>query len=90
MTEDADDSVCLWLVKREYTDGGLVTIVYASTDGQRRVRRQLSERMVVRLDVTAAKRVATGRPEPTPESERERYAAEATRMSERHDPDDTV
>ncbi|MFT4944522.1 MAG: hypothetical protein ACI9K3_000455 [Halovenus sp.] len=80
----------VWLVEREYTDKGMVTIVYASTDGQRYLQRQLSEQMVVRSDVTAGKDADTDRLEPTPEGERERYAAEASRMAERHSPDDAV
>jgi hypothetical protein len=80
----------VWMVEREYTSGGLVTVVYATADGERQLRRQLSERMVVRSDVTAAEDVDPERLESTPESERERYAAEAARMAADHDPDDVV
>lgn len=80
----------VWLVDRDYTDKGMVTIVYASTDGERRLQRQLSERMLVRSDVTAGQDVETDRLEPTPESERERYATEAVRMAEKYEPADAV
>jgi len=96
MTEDdagADsdtETECVWLVERDYTDKGMVTIVYASTDGERYLQRQRSERMLMRAAVTAGKHVETGRLEPTPEGDRERYAAEASRMVEKHDPDDAV
>lgn len=80
----------VWLVEREYTDKGLVTLVYASTDGRRHRQQQRSERMLMRSDVTAGQDVDSDRLEATPESERERYAAEASRMAETHDPDDPV
>lgn len=80
----------VWLVDRTYNDKGMVRLVYATTDGDRYLRRQLSERMLMQKDVTAAVDVAEDRLEPTPEAERERYAAEATRMSEDHDPDEAV
>lgn len=80
----------VWMVEREYTTKGLVTVVYATADGERQLRRQLSERMVVRSDVTAAEDVDADRLEPTPESKRERYATEAARMAADHDPHDAV
>lgn len=80
----------VWLVERDYTDGGMFTIVYASTDGERHLRRQLSKRMVVRGDVTAGKSVEVGRLDPSPDSERGRYAAEASRMAEKYQQEDTV
>lgn len=85
-----DDTERVWLVEREYTDKGLVTIVYATTDGERYLQRQLSERMLMRSEVTAGQDVAPDRLEPTPEDERERYAAESSRMAENHDRDDAV
>ena len=80
----------VWLVEREYTDGGLVTLGYATTDGRRHLRRQLSKRLVLRSDVTAGQNVEPDRLEPTPDAERERYDAEASRMARKHDPDDIV
>ncbi|MFC7131762.1 MULTISPECIES: hypothetical protein [Salinibaculum] len=80
----------VWLVDRTYNDKGMVRLVYATTDGDRYLRRQLSERMLMQKDVTAAVDVEEDRLEPTPDEERERYAAEATRMSDDHDPDEAV
>jgi len=80
----------VWLVERDYTDAGLVTVVYASTDGERHLQQRRSKRMVVRSTVTAARDVETDRLEPTPEDRRDRYAAEAARMADKHDPDDAV
>ena len=85
------DEERVWLVERSYSDKGLVTIVYATTDGQRHLRKQLSSNMLARTDVTAAEDVAPDRLTPVDDpDERERYAAEATRMAEQHDPDDPV
>lgn len=83
-------TVRIWLVEREYSDKGLVDIVYATTDGQRYLRRQISEQMLVRTDVTAGMDVDPDRLEATAEQNRERYGAEATRMEDQHDPDDPV
>lgn len=81
----------VWLVDRTYTDKGLVTLVYATRDGESHLRTQLSEQMLARTDVTAARSVDPARLEPvTGDGERERFAAEATRMADRHDPDDAV
>ena len=80
----------LWLVEREYSDKGMVNLVYATTDGGRHLRKQLSGQMLTRTDVTAALDVEPGRIEPTHESDRDRYATEAQRMAERHDPEDPV
>jgi hypothetical protein len=84
------DSERVWLVEREYSDKGMVNLVYASTDGERYLRKQFSERMVVRKDITAARDVEPDRLEPTSEENGDRYATEASRMAERHDPDDSI
>ncbi|ERH08345.1 MAG: hypothetical protein J07HX64_00085 [halophilic archaeon J07HX64] len=80
----------VWLVERDYTDAGLVTVVYASTDGERHLQQRLSKRMVVRSSVTAAREIQADRLEPTPDAKRDRYATEASRMADKHDPDNTV
>jgi len=84
------DTERIWLVEREYSDKGMVNLVYATPDGERYLRRQLSEQMLVRTDVTAGMDVDPERLESTAEAERERYAAEATRMADTHDLDDAV
>jgi hypothetical protein len=84
------DSERVWLVEREYSDKGMVNLVYASTDGEGYLRKQFSERMVMRKEITAARTVESGKLESTPAEERERYATEASRMADRHDPDDAV
>lgn len=86
-----DGTERLWLVDRQYGDENLVTLVYATTDGERHLRKQLSHAMLRSRPVTAAIEVPADRVEPVPASgERERFATEAARMAERHDPDDEV
>lgn len=80
----------VWLVERSYNDKGMVTLVYATPDGERYLRKTLSERMLMRKDVTAGLDVDDDRLEPTDAAELERYAAEAARMADTHDPDETV
>jgi len=81
----------VWLVEREYSDKGLVTLVYATTDGERSITQQRSSQMLSRQDVTAATEVEPDRLEPVEADDlQERYANEATRMTDRHDPDDAV
>lgn len=86
----SDDTVRCWLVDRETRDENLVTLVYATTDGQRHLTRQLSFQLLRKQDVTAARDVPAEKLEPAPEHERERYATQARAMAERHDPDDAV
>ncbi|NHN60951.1 MULTISPECIES: hypothetical protein [Halorussus] len=85
------DEERLWLVERTYTDKGMVSLVYATTDGERRLHKQRSMNMLSQVDVTAA---VDADPESLDavddEATRERYADEATRMADRHDPDEAV
>lgn len=86
------DDARLWLVERTYTDKGLVTLVYATPDGERSLHRQKSMNALQQSDgVTAA---TTADPEKLEsvedEATRARYADEANRMADRHDPDDAV
>jgi len=83
------DTERVWLVERTYTDKGMVTLVYATPDGGRHLRRQLSEQMLTRTEVTAGMDVDPDRLQPT-HDEGERYATEASRMADQHDPDDVI
>ncbi|WP_415378594.1 hypothetical protein [Halosimplex sp. TS25] len=86
----SDDSVRCWLVDRQSRDENLVTLVYATPDGERHVTKQLSFQLLTRKPTTAAIDVDTDRLEPTPDDERDRYATQAQSMAEQHDPDDEV
>ena len=84
------DTVQTWLVERSYDDRGLVTLVYATPDGERYVRREVAMNVLRRSPATAAAEIEADTLEPTPESERERYAAEADRVRENNAPDDEI
>ena len=90
---DASDSVRVWLVERDYDDRGVITLVYATTDGDRAHYRGQSATVMRQkgADVTAAVDVGDDDLEPIDDEEtRERYAAEASRMADRHDPDAAI
>lgn len=81
----------VWLVERSYgNDEDIVTLVYATPDGTRQLKKQLSHNLLYGTEITAAREVPDERLEAVPESEQERYATEAERMAETHDPDDEV
>jgi hypothetical protein len=82
----------VWLVERSYgSDENLVTLVYATTDGERHLKKQLSHSMLRRKTITAARTVEDDRLEVVLDDElRERYATEATRMADSNDPDEPV
>ena len=91
-TDDASETVRAWLVERSYDDRNLITLVYATLDGERALRRERSATVMQQQGsrVTAAVDVAPDSLTPVAEAERERYAEEAARMRARHDPDDEV
>ncbi len=80
----------VWLVDRTYSDKGMVSLVYATVEGDRYLRRQLSEQMLTRTDVTAGMDVDPDRLRPVGDEERDRFAAEAARIADRHDVEDVV
>jgi hypothetical protein len=100
MPEDADDgsgeadagdgTVRCWLVDRQSRDENLVTLVYATPDGERHLTKQLSFQLLQRRETTAARDVPAEKLEPTPAEDRERYATQAQSMAADHDPDDPV
>ncbi|MFB6227115.1 MAG: hypothetical protein ABEH88_00755 [Halobacteriales archaeon] len=80
-----------WLVEREFDDKGMVRLVYATPDGSRHLLRERSAAQLGRYDVTAATDIDEERLTPVEDTNRrERYASEAERMANRHDPGDTV
>jgi hypothetical protein len=86
------ESVRVWLVEREVDSRNLVTLTYATPDGERLFRRQQSAAVMAGggIDPTAARDVDAADLEPVDEADRERYAAEAARMAEAHAPDEPV
>ena len=87
-----DEPVRLWLVERDYDDRNLITLVYATTDGERCVRTEQSAAVMNQqgTSVTAAVDADPTDLDAVDEADRERYAAEATRMAETCDPDEEV
>jgi hypothetical protein len=88
----SDGSTRLWLVERTYDDKGLISLVYATTDGEALRRIERAPIAVERSGgVTAAVEAERDALAPVEEASlRERYAAEAERMAENHDPEETV
>jgi hypothetical protein len=85
-----EDTIRCWLVDRRSRDENLVTLVYATEDGERHLTKQLSFQLLQRRDVTAARDVPAEKLESTPAEDRDRYATQARTMADRHDPDDAV
>jgi hypothetical protein len=91
----AEETVRVWLVERTYSDDeqNLIILTYATPDGARDYRK---ERALTSF--TGDHRETTAAVEVSPENlgtvsdpeTRERYAAEARRMRERHDPGDAI
>lgn len=90
---ETDEQVRVWLVERTYGDDELniVILVYADESGERyfRKERALTSFTDVR-ETPVSLTVPTDELGHTDAEDRERYAVEAERMSEVHDPDDTI
>lgn len=85
------ETVRCWLVEREYEHESMVTLVYATRDGERYVTQQRSTALLRKKPVTAAIDADPERLEAVPdEATRERYAAEAARVADANDPDDRL
>ncbi|WP_128476685.1 hypothetical protein [Halorussus pelagicus] len=85
------DDEQLWLVERTYTDKGMISLVYATTDGERYLQKQRSMNMLNHIDVTAAVDADPESLDDVDDDEtREQYASEASRMAEKHDPDEAI
>lgn len=82
------DTERVWLVFREYTDKGMLSLVYATVDGERKLTKQ---RAMHAGDPTAAIEADPEDLEPVEAAQdRASYTQEAKRMRNRHDPDDQV
>ena len=88
------DSVRVWLVERTYSDDeqNIVILVYATPDGEQyhRIERAVTSpaafpEITAAVDAEPHNLGTVEDPE-----ERERYATQAERMAEEHDPDDVV
>lgn len=95
--EERDDSsqVRVWMVERTYSadSPNILVIVYATPDGTRYLRKEWAFNRYGAGDaptVTAALDVDPDRLDPVATEDCDRYANEAQRMADRHDPDDVV
>ncbi|MFC7071855.1 hypothetical protein ACFQJ7_10445 [Halovenus rubra] len=88
----SEETTQTWLVERSYGQTeDLVTLVYATKDGKRHVKQQLSHQMLFDKEITAGRTVQVDRLERVAdEATHERYHEEAVRMVENHDPDEAV
>lgn len=90
-TDSDDGTVRTWLVERSYDSRNLITLVYATPDGERTQTRELSSTMLERTAVTAARDVAPDDLAPVTDPEtRERYATEAERVRENNAPNEEI
>jgi hypothetical protein len=93
---DGDEPVRVWMVERTYSadSPNILVITYATPDGGRSLRKEWAFNRHGAGDaptVTAALDVAPDRLDSVDDATtRERYAGEAERMADRHDPDDAV
>ncbi|WP_435077761.1 hypothetical protein [Halococcus sp. AFM35] len=88
---DESGTVRVWLVERGYNNRDLIVLKYATPDGERLFRRELSAQAIGVDTVTAAKDVSPADLEAVDDTDRrERYADEVERMADEHDPDDTI
>jgi hypothetical protein len=86
------ETVRAWLVERSYDDRNLITLVYATPDGRRALRKEQSATAMRQQGrrITAAVDVASDALTAVDPEDRERYAAEVERIRARHDPDEEV
>ena len=77
-------------MERSYNDRNLVTLVYATPDGKRAVRKEVPMTAISQgtVTVTAAKTVDEANLESVETVER--YRREVARVRESHDPDDEI
>lgn len=82
----------LWLVERDYDDRNLISFVYATTDGDQQLRKELSVTLLRQRGrpVTAAIDVDDEELSPVDPDDRSRYRDAAQQMQASHDPDDEI
>jgi len=88
---DATDTVQCWLVERSFDQRNLVTLVYATPDGERYQQRELSGNALSQIDVTAAREIPADELEDVRDADtRARYADEVASVREQYDPDEEL
>ncbi|WP_187292629.1 hypothetical protein [Salinarchaeum sp. Harcht-Bsk1] len=94
VADESDETVQVWLVERTYSDDeqNLIILTYATTDGERyfRKERALTSFTDVRDTTAAVEASPANLGRVADPDERDRYAAEARLMADRHEPDDVI
>lgn len=94
MSADSEETECVWLVERTYSDDeqNLIILTYATPDGSQyfRKERALTSYTDTRGTTAAVDAAVQNLGATDDEKLQERYAAEAERMAEKHDPDDEI
>lgn len=94
MLDQPDNGVRVWLVERTYSDDeqNLIILTYATTDGEQyyRKERALTSFADVRDTTAAIDADSDDLGAVVDPNLQERYAAEAQRMQNAHDPDDVI
>jgi len=88
-----EETTRVWLVERTFVrdELGLVSLVYATLDGERYYQRQISASGHTGAGADVTREVSTADLQAVDDGETvERYESEVARMRENHDPDDTV
>lgn len=91
----SDDTVRVWLVERTYSDDeqNLIILTYATPDGEREFRKEraLQSFSGPSRETTAALDVDAENLGDVSDAEtQDRYAREASRMADEHEPNDTI
>jgi len=90
-SEEATDAVQCWLVERSFDQRNLVTLVYATPDGERYQQRELSAGALSQIDVTAAREIPADELEAVRDADtRARYADEVASVREQYEPDEEL
>lgn len=87
------DPVRTWLVERSYGQRDLVTLVYATPDGERALTKEVPMTAISNgnITVTAATDAEPQNLEPVDDPDTvERYREEVERVRERNDPDEEL
>lgn len=94
MESESEETVQVWLVERTYSDDeqNLIILTYATPDGSQYFRKERA--LTSYTDTRATTAAVEAEPENLgsvdDEKLQQRYAAEAERMADVHDPDDPI
>jgi hypothetical protein len=89
----SDETMRVWLVERTFVrdELGLVSLVYATSDGERYYQRQISASGHTGAGADVTREVSAADLQRVDDAETvERYESEVDRMRETHEPDETV